>query len=167
MPVNNFNYAVSWSDFAERPARPTGENEDAQIHPEMSFSNFQIGRKGKAIIIKDVDIDIALVAVDCWVVTSQKSAYLLKHEQGHFDILAICARELYNTILGLSGTSTNDLQKKIEQAKTRLGQKVTLVDKRYDDKTKHSLDTAVQQTWDGKIDSTKKNPTGSLDDLPG
>ncbi len=168
MPVNNFNYQLSstWSDFNPRSSRPTGVNEDAQIHPEMSFSAFQPGRKGNAIIIADVTIDIAVVPDDTWVVTSQQSPDLLKHEQGHYDILAICAREIYNAILALSGRSTNDLQTKINSTKERIGRKVTQIDVRYDTRTNHSQNTTEQQTWDQRIATVKQNPNGTLDDLP-
>jgi hypothetical protein len=167
MAVNKFNYLVSWSDFTELSARPQGVKEDAQIHPEMSFRNFQVGKNGNAVIIKDVEIDIELVANDCWVVRTAKSNDLLKHEQGHYDILTICARELYAALLAIRATSTKDLQKQLEKEKARLGDKVTKADARYDTKTNHSLNQTVQQTWDQKIDSIKKNPKGSLDDLPG
>ena len=166
MAVNNFDYSVSWSRFNELSARPVNEKEDAQIHPEMAFSNFQVGKKGNAVIIKDVDIDIDLVRDDCWVVTSKKSTDLLKHEQGHYDILAICAREMYNAFLEITAKSTHDLQTKMEKVKTKLGDKVTVDDKRYDTKTNHGIDKTIQQTWDRKIDSIKKNPNGTLDDLP-
>ena len=166
MAVNNFDHSVSWSSFNELSARPANVKEDAQIHPEMAFSNFQVGKKGNAVIIKDVDIDIDLVRDDCWVVTSKKSTDLLKHEQGHYDILAICAREMYNAFLEITAKSTHDLQTKMEKVKTKLGDKVTVDDKRYDTKTNHGIDKTIQQTWDQKIDSIKKNPKGTLDDLP-
>ena len=142
-------------------------NEDAQIHPEMAFSNFQMEGRGRGVGIKDVDIDIEVVPADTWVVGSAKSDDLLKHEQGHYDIVAICAQEMYKAFRGLVGTSTRDLQTKLDRVKHRLAQKVTEVDARYDVRTNHSRNTAVQQTWDARIASTKANPNGSLDDLPG
>jgi Bacterial protein of unknown function (DUF922) len=167
MAVNKFNYSVSWSDFKELSSRPQGVKEDAQIHPEMAFRNFQVGKDGNAVIIKDVEIDIELVASDCWVVRTAKSNDLLKHEQGHFDILAICARELYAALLAIRATSTRDLQKQLDKEKNRLGKQVKIDDARYDTKTNHGLNQAVQQAWDQKIDSIKKNKHGSLNDLPG
>ena len=166
MPVNNFNYNLSWSDFTSRSINPSGEKEAAQIHPEMSFSNFQIGRKGNAVIIKDVDINISLVAADCWVVEKQKSEDLLKHEQGHFDILAICARDLYKAILALTGKSTKDLQTNIDKVKNSLGHRATLIDKQYDDRTDHGIKSDVQTTWNTSIETVKQNSKGSMDDLP-
>lgn len=45
MAVNHFAYLVSWSACNQLSARPPGENENAQIPPEMSFNNFEVGKK--------------------------------------------------------------------------------------------------------------------------
>lgn len=113
MPLHGFNHIISWSDFIGRSSRPTGVDEDAQIRPEMSFSNFKLARKGKAVSITDVDIDISLIRSECWVIVRRQSEYLLKHEQGHYDILVLSAREFYNSLKGLSAGSTHELQKTV------------------------------------------------------
>ena len=166
MPLANFTYTLTWSDFTPKNTRPAGEKEDAQIHPDVSFSNFQLASKGKAVIIKDVDMDLHLVPVDCWVVSSAMTADLLKHEQGHYDIMALSAREIYNDLLALKGTSTNDLQKKAGALKTKAQKKVKQVDDRYDVKTSHSQNANVQKTWDQSIATELQKPNGSIDNLP-
>src|SRR5688572_28089885 len=102
MAVEGFTTNISWSQFQQISSRPAGATEDAQIHPEMSFSNFKLKSKGKSVAIADVDIKLYLVTDDCWVVTKEMSADLLKHEQGHYDILALSARELYQKLLTLT-----------------------------------------------------------------
>ncbi|MBK6381143.1 MAG: DUF922 domain-containing protein [Chitinophagaceae bacterium] len=93
---------------------------------------------------------------------------LLKHEQGHYDILAISAREFYNTLIGLSAATADALQRRVNQLKERFAQQVTQVDARYDSEsqTNHGINTAIQQTWDQKIAAAKANPRGRLTDLP-
>jgi hypothetical protein len=166
MPLQNFHYLISWSDFISRQSRPTGVNEDAQIHPEMSSSNVKLGRKGKAVIITDLDVNIDLVKSDCWVVENQKSDYLLKHEQGHYDILGISAREFYNSMKNLSAPSTHELQKMVTKLQEDTQKNVARVDARYDAQTKHSLDKTAQESWDKKIRAEKQKPNGSIDNLP-
>ncbi len=166
MPLNNFTYSVSWSDFTQRTSSPAGVAEDAQIHPQRSFSNFKLAKKGNAVIITDVDIDIALVSTDGWVVSTQMSNDLLKHEQGHYDILALSARELFNDLLTLTAASSHKLQQKVDALKTKAGQLVKKVDARYDTQTIHSRNTQVQQTWDQKIAAEKQKPNGSINNLP-
>jgi hypothetical protein len=166
MPLQNFNHLISWSDFISRQSRPTGVNEDAEIHPEMSYSNVKVGRKGKSVIITDLDVNIDLVKSDCWVVENQKSDYLLKHEQGHYDILAISAREFYNSMKNLSAPSTHELQKLVTKLQEDTQRNVARVDARYDTQTKHSLDKTTQESWDKKIRAEKQKPDGSIDNLP-
>jgi hypothetical protein len=164
MSVNNFNYAVSWSDFAQVSSRPPLEDEDAHIHTRMRL-NYQMGGRGRATIISSADIDVLIVSDDSWVVTSQMNAALLKHEQGHYDIQAIIAREFYNKVMALTAPSDNAMQTKIRQLETNLQRTTDRMNERYDTATSHSINTAVQQAWDQKFDTVKQNPNGTANDL--
>ena len=53
--LNNYSYSISWSDFTQQSSRPTTEDEDAQIHPEISFANFKLG-KDRGVTIDEVDV---------------------------------------------------------------------------------------------------------------
>lgn len=140
--------------------------EAAQIHPEVSFSNFQLTRSKTAVVVKDVDIKVSLVAVDCWVIDQQQSDSLLKHEQGHFDICAISARDLYKAILAVSAKSTQDLQVEISKLQLKFAQKAALTDANYDNFTNHGSKADIQLQWDQIIETTKKNVNGTIDNLP-
>jgi len=166
MPVNGFDTTISWSDFQPLSSRPQGVDEDAQIHPEMRPGNIKLGRKSNAVVITDITIDITLVGADCWVVSGQSSNDLLKHEQGHYDILALSAREFHNKLLKLSAKSTQDLQQQVNDLKSKMEKTVQKVDKRYDTQTNHSRDTQNQQLWNKKISEEKQKPDGSIDNLP-
>ena len=168
MPLNNFNKTLSWSDFNQQPGQPGGANEFAQIHPDMAPSNFVLARVKNAITVTDVTIDLSLIADDCWVVASRMNNDLLKHEQGHYDILAISARELYNALVGLSATTTDALQRKATKLQEKFAQQATQVDARYDseNQTNHGINATIQQTWDQRIAAAKASPGGKLADLP-
>lgn len=168
MPLNqtSFTYSISWSDFNPQSSRPQGVTEDAQIHPEMSFSNFQLARNRNSVSITDVDVNISLVSNDCWVVSSQMTNDLLIHEQGHYDIIAISAREFYNALIGLSAASTHALQTKVTQLQARFQKKATTVDARYDTQTDHSRNTQPQQQWNKAIAAEKQKSNGSISNLP-
>lgn len=167
MAINGFSYTVSWSDFTVVQARPPGVPEDAQIHTEIRPGKFTLGRKGRSVTITDVDIEIALVAADCWVLSSQNNNNdLLKHEQGHYDIVALNAKELYRSLVGLSAASTHALQIRATKLQKSLQRKVTKVNASYDTLTNHSRNTTTQQIWDQKIIVEKQKPDGSTDNLP-
>lgn len=166
MPLHNFNHFISWPDFISRTSRPTNVSEDAQIHPEIRPGKIKLASKGKAVTIAEVDISIGLVKSDCWVVESKKSDYLLNHEQKHYDIVAISAREFYNALLKMSASSTHELQTMVTNLQENVQKRVAEVDARYDDQTKHSLDKTIQDSWDKKIAAEKQKPDGSIDNLP-
>lgn len=166
MAINGFNDTISWSQFNKRASRPAGQNEDAQIHPEVIPANINFKTKGKAVIITNADIDIELVSDDCWVVSSQMTSELLKHEQGHYDIIALSAREMYKNLLALSAASPHTLEQKLNGLKEKAQIKVKRVDKRYDDKTDHSRNKAIQEKWNKAIATEKQKPDGSIDNLP-
>jgi hypothetical protein len=166
MAINGTSYSLSWSDFTSVSTRPQGVTEDAQVHPEIRPSNFKIARKGRSVTITDLDIDVGLVSADCWVLSTAKNNDLLKHEQGHFDIIAINAKELYKKLVGLSAASVQALQTSATQLQAKLQRKVTTVDARYDTQTDHSRKKNEQQKWDQQIASEKQKPDGSIDNLP-
>ncbi len=165
MPLNNFDYQLSWSDFSALPRRPAGVDEDAQIHPEMGFSNFKLASKGRGVTVSDVDIDINLVRSDCWTVEKAKSDDLLKHEQGHYDILALSAREFYQNVRTLTARSSHELQRQVTALANRMARRVKTIDEVYDNETKHSRDSANQQNWLKKIAIEKQKTGGSIDNL--
>ncbi|WP_158070029.1 DUF922 domain-containing protein [Cnuella takakiae] len=132
----------------------------------MGFSNIKLKSKGKSVGIADIDIKLYLVSEECWVVTKEMSNYLLKHEQGHYDILALSARELYKKLLTLSALNTQQLQESVTQLSEKTQERVKKVDERYDQQTNHSRDKAAQQIWDQKIAAEKQKPDGSIDNLP-
>ena len=165
MPLNNFDYQLSWSDFSALPRRPAGVEEDAQIHPEMGFSNFKLVSKGRGVTVADVDIDITLVRSDCWSVEKAQSDNLLKHEQGHYDILALSAREFYKTVRTLTAKSSHELQRQVTSLGNRMARRVKTIDEVYDTESKHSRDTANQQSWLKKIAIEKQKADGNIDNL--
>lgn len=167
MSMTNFmNYSVTWNDFKDLSQQPAGEKENAQINPEMRPSNFKVGKKGKAAIVASMDMNVVIVKENSWVVTSAKSAYLLQHEQGHYDIMALAARENYNKLLKLQGSTVSDLQKQMTETQGGVETKVSIVDKRYDTQTQHGADQTKQKEWDQKIAAEKSKPEGSIDNLP-
>ena len=166
MPLENFDKQLSWSDFNPRSGEPASGNEWAFIHPEISFSDPQLTRVRNAVSISEVTITIALVTADCWVFDNHTTTQLLRHEQVHYDIVAINARELYNTLIGLSAINTGALQRSLNQLKARLARQARTVDARYDTLTNHGINTAVQQAWESSVGAAKSNARGTLNDLP-
>ena len=166
MAVNNFNYLISWSDFIHMPAKPPGETEDAEI--VLRFPQQYEYAVGKGFVkINNLSVDIGLNSPECWVLSSQVSNMdLLKHEQGHYDITALGAREFHDKLDGLKVATEDALIKKIKKIREEIQKKIDVANLKYDDQTNHSMNKQVQKTWEQKIDTAKKNPKGVINDLP-
>ena len=166
MALNNFDYPVVASDFTPRPARPTGEDEDAKIKVSSAIT-YRTRRHGNSITIMDANVNIVVTTIESWMVSSfLTDVNLLKHEQGHYDITAIGTREIYTELLLVTASTPNGLIANINAIKQRIQQKIDATNIRYDTATNHYLNRPTQLVWDQHIATVKTNPVGKLNDLP-
>lgn len=79
-----------------------------------------------------------------------RNDYILKHEQGHFDIAEIHARKLHRALAAYTFNS-----KTVNDDVTRIHNDVinehVALQKQYDLQTNHSLDSAQQSVWNKNI----------------
>ena len=68
MPLNNFDYSISWSDFTPQASRPHGEEADAftKVHVQL---NYNYARNGNAVAVTEAIVSIKMLTRQCWVVT--------------------------------------------------------------------------------------------------
>lgn len=80
-----------------------------------------------------------------------KNDYILKHEQGHFDIAEIHARLLHKSLKNYefnAATVSNDVNRIYQDIINRHVD----TQKQYDLQTNHSIDSASQRIWDTRIE---------------
>jgi hypothetical protein len=165
MPPTNLKYAVSWNDFNRVPSRPANEHEDAKIKIQFPYGYDTLREKNSAKVTA-VNMTISPANNECWVVDTEATDELLKHEQGHYDITAIGARELYDKISGLSAPNEDKLKDKIKDEEKKVRAKIAEVNKRYDSQTDHHNKKDVQDSWDKQIATELQKPDGKLRNLP-
>ena len=103
-----------------------------------------------------------------WVVTDDESNDLLEHEQGHYGITALGARDLYNRLSSLTAANVAALRTAANAAKATIQSSINAMNIRYDgttDGTNHGVDRAAQQRWSGKIRSAIADVNGTLSGL--
>ena len=166
MPLNNFNYLVRWSDFTPAHVRPHGVDEDAQITVEMR-PDFRARGSRRSIVITNVTVNIIIVSTHTWALSTQTTnADLLAHEQRHYDITALGAREYYDELLTITAPTQSAFIELTRSLRDHIQQQINRVNTNYDTQTNHYLNRAAQQTWDQRIAAFKANPRGRLTDLP-
>lgn len=161
-----FNHKVKWKEF-EPKSSPTKPTEAAYI-----FSKFQV-RYGYAY---NEDTEgkhwvtwvraTATVEPESWVIQGSEDDELLRHEQGHFDIVALAMREAAHLTSAITGKSTDDLEAEKTAITERFEKRMQAVSARYDEQTDHSRKSASQRRWLRSIRKAKKKKGGKLSDLP-
>ena len=170
MALINFNRILTWADFPN--SLPASKSEDARISVSWKLDADEFQRKGNAIVIGKFAVEIFLVPDNCGVVRSvvsgdrAVSAALLKHEQGHYDIIALGAREFHKKAAALSALTEQELNNKLDKLQEEMTKKADEADARYDVQTNHSRNKQKQQEWERLIAAEKQKPDGSVSNLP-
>jgi predicted secreted Zn-dependent protease len=167
MGLTGFDHSVRWDEFTTRTSRPEGVDEDAQIRTRTVSGGFRSHQPhGEECRVVSVDIGLSVDRTQTWVIDGRQSDALLKHEQGHYDIVALGTRELYNRVLQLTAPRCSDINTRVQQLQREIQAAIDAADDRYDSRTDHGNNAVVQQTWDTRLRAAKQSATGTLADLP-
>ena len=165
MSVNGFHDKITWSNFKKVVEKPPGATEDAKMHWLLSFDNVK-HINDNSVSISSVEVFIKIYKEGSWVLENKQVDSLLAHEQGHYDIVAIQAREFHKRLRSLKAKAVHELQVKASGLLEKSRKDIDNTQGRYDSQTDHSQISDMQQKWLKIIDTAKKNPNGTLDDLP-
>ncbi len=143
---------ISWNEFKEIGARLAGGNEDAQIETQTTQPD-QVGvaREQGQFRLRNFAIKLNVIRDNSWVVTSLKTDTLLVHEQGHFDITGLVARDLVKALGALRVGTTDKLQREVSRLYEAYDAWAKSLSKQYDDETNHGRTTKAQADWESRI----------------
>jgi predicted secreted Zn-dependent protease len=169
MAIKNWPSKINWAQFTELDIRPPGATTDAHI--EVEYRNppgkqFGITQVGKHYRLTDVNLVLKTIPGETWVVKGKQNKELLKHEQGHWDILGLVAREYQRKLRGLRAASVDQLRTRVQTLEARMlekGEKFNSGTGGYDTETNHGRIRPQQKRWDALIAScikTRKNLPG-------
>ena len=150
--VEGWPRCLTWGDFTELASRPPGETEDAQIHTETAGPDeATVERVGNGMRVRDLTLALTVISTDTWVVGSQRTDRLLNHEQGHFDITGLVARDMARQILRARAQSLNELQRQVRRLIARYNNLADRLTNQYDRQTDHGRNQASQRKWNDQI----------------
>lgn len=139
------NRKLTWDDF-KAPAQKLG-NTAAMTTTHLGFS-YNV-KNGKATYI----IDCRFEKNRSWGLV--KNDWILKHEQGHFDIAEIFARKLNRDINKYEFDRTN-FQKDLDGIYKAVVTEKEQFQQQYDDETDYSRNKPKQEEWLKRIESELK-----------
>ena len=138
----NIQSKLLWQDFKGKPNNNSGR---AAIS-DCGISCQMIGEKDTLRFVVKSYFNLT----DSWVKKDDENDFLLKHEQGHFDINEIFARKIRKAIKEAKLNKVNansDFRSLQVKYFTLLNEEQIL----YDNETKHSVNKIKQLEWDEKI----------------
>jgi hypothetical protein len=167
-----------WADFqAQAPGGSASEAAYASARFDMNFDYEWDDSHGTAhgYRVDHVQVTVEVERSLMWSVKSARTDALLQHEQGHYDIVALLGRDLYNELTGWdSGTKPKRFQKetdlKDEVKRVLRRYKKLAVDLAgssgsvgvYDKKTAHGANAKAQEQWTAALASARSDGTAVM-----
>ena len=149
---------ITWTEFREIGRRPTGEREDAQISSNLEQpSQVSVTRTGGRFRLGTYEAVLSVEADESWVVTSAKSDALLAHEQGHYDITGIIARDMIRDLRGVRAATTAGLEREVQAIIERADTLADRLTELYDEQTDHGRERAQQARWEALLRTSIQN----------
>lgn len=143
----NSEYKLKWSDFLGTP-NPSGTfDEEAGIKIKIEVTG-KISRKSY-----DISVRCIFDKSKSWTTTKDTGEYLLQHEQLHFDIGEIYARQLRKKISEMNDLTDANFEEKVRIMYHDINSSCTEYENKYDFETCHSTNLIKQALWNERVDS--------------
>ncbi|MCL5127924.1 DUF922 domain-containing protein [Algibacter sp. L4_22] len=136
------NYKLSWTDFRGKPKQNSGAV--AETASGISFG-FSLKKLESNVVSFSTEVNAYFYPEDSWFHPEQASAYILGHEQLHFDITELFARKFRKGIseLKISNNIKEQLKTLYKNSEKGLG----MMQRQYDAETNHSKNPEIQKEW--------------------
>jgi hypothetical protein len=173
MTIRNFDRVLSWTDYTPVPT-PRDPRFFAITDSGFTFNvsgRHRTKRTPSGALTFNPDAFLVTVTLDplaSWVLRGKDTPSLLRHEQGHYDISAIAARQFHDDALKVEARTEPDLRKAVRKLLDDTFALSKRVEAVYDDPTcatAHGNDVIQQPEWTLRIWVAKHNPDGRLDAL--
>jgi hypothetical protein len=156
------DYRVRWSDYPPVATRPAGVPDDVVMETRTNTPvlGLDVVRRGTAsaphFVIPDELAVKVFITRDSWRLASLSAAsgreqvWLIKHEQAHYDIDALLARDFYQrvrSLMDLTFADANEAWRQLRDHRAATIGRADAVNHDYDVDTQKSRDGNEQWTW--------------------
>jgi hypothetical protein len=152
----NINRPINWDDFK---GIPDYNNPGGAITASGFAFNANMSMSGKDIYL-NVGVYTFFSKKNSWKKPNINSNYHLLHEQHHFDITRISAEKFLND-LSEANFTVNNYNKLLSSLFNKAFDENTALQKKYDNETRHSINTSEQLKWNDKIVQEIKSITNN------
>jgi hypothetical protein len=167
MALTGLDTRISWRDFTERTSPPPEFEDHDAYTSAASLANLQPVRDHASGVFsfRNVVVTVAMSRRESWVIRGKQTDDLLRHEQNHYTITALGARDLHRRLLKMTALSLRDLEKAASDAQAEVQSLTDQANEDYDVASDHSKNATGQQLWNGAIRCVRADPDGELSDL--
>jgi hypothetical protein len=168
--LSGLRRTLTWSQFTRRDAPRPQAGEVAMVAQTRAVfsatnlaSDVVDGSRPTTYRLADrVNVVVRLKREECWVAawvltgstSDPERRRLLKHEQGHYDIVALLARDMLADIKALAKSLYGSAQEPIDDANAvieRYDPYYDSIQELYDDKTNHGDVRTEQERWNNLL----------------
>jgi Bacterial protein of unknown function (DUF922) len=181
------NRALTWRDFrsVHRPAPRPGQSGTAALTDTfVGTSRFSVAASGgtpRFHLADSVTVTITFRAGHSWkadwvaTLSQGEQDKLLKHEQGHYDLVALVGRDFFVELAALTTSfheRAHDVLTEVRRVSSRFLSKLQPLQDRYDRDTNHGQIQAQQDNWNRYISTAFTAPRfrpriGFAPEIPG
>jgi hypothetical protein len=158
--IEGWPKALAWTDF--RKVR-TAPDPARKAHIEYALTPSHQKAKQRLGVdtwgLTNLKMRVRLNPTKTWIAEGKEDPDVLRHEQGHFDIGGLIAREWWGTLRFTSGQGSADLAQKISAVERKKLSKSNRTNLQYDRETRHGEDLVQQNRWDQLLKKLKTGTT--------
>jgi hypothetical protein len=137
---------LNWDDFRGKPVTGTEAVALTSAGFGLKLKFRQAGSASQLVI----SVSCSFSKKDSWVLPANKTAYILNHEQKHFDITFIHTLVFIQNLRQAHFTNSN-YAATIENIYNETAATMTKIQDQYDAETSHSREPEKQAAWDQQI----------------
>ena len=141
------NQLLNWQDFKGKP----DAGSDAVALTNAGFGVKLAFRRAENESQLNINVNCSFSRKDSWVKPTNKTDYILNHEQKHFDIAYIHTILFVKKLRNANFTNSN-YDAVIQKIYSETAVAMTNMQNKYDGETSHSRITEKQAAWDVTID---------------
>jgi hypothetical protein len=172
--IPGFGRRLSWKDYTPADQPPAGYSFDAGTHTDVRYRYQWRPLEKGGWKIKHVLVSVEFSHKKSWIVKGRQAEELLRHEQLHYMISSIGARQLLHALSDLSGDGSQSADFTCNEIVAKMigddhDSLLSQVQDRYDEAfltgTQHSQNKHQQILWDHEITKVHGDPNGKLEKL--
>ena len=133
---------LTWSDFKATPN--PNSNAVALTASGITFG-YSVKTSGQRIIDFNTTVNAHFYPNKSWYLKDKGDAYILAHEQLHFDITELYTRMFRKQLTKL--VVNQNVKEQMKRLHTAINEAVNETQKRYDAQSNHSINVEAQRQW--------------------